>query len=310
MTNEPQNDIDATALDWAVRTADADFADWEGFARWLALDERHADRYDVYAGVAADAAQLLASHSPATVSVESRPRWGRVYWIGGAGAAAIAAALALVVLPSGPQPYVIETQPGTVRTVTLQDGSAVELAGGTRVTLDRVDPRVAAVEQGEAMFTVHHDAARPFRVTVGQIELLDVGTAFDVKRDPSSVRVAVSDGEVLFNPAREAIRLPRGRGILVDTATRRATVAPIDTGAVGGWRSGQLSYDGAPLAEVVADLSRAGGRPVSVSPPLARRRFHGTIDVRTVRADPMRLADILGVTVRDTGSAWELTERH
>ena len=44
------------------------------------------------------------------------------------------------------QPYAVETAPGEQRAVQLADGSEIVLAGGSRVTLDRADARVAGTE--------------------------------------------------------------------------------------------------------------------------------------------------------------------
>jgi transmembrane sensor len=59
---------------------------------------------------------------------------------------------------------------------------------------------------------------------------------------------------------------------------------------------------------VAEDLSRSLGRPVTVAPMLAERRFRGTLDVKAVQRDPRLLGRLLDVTVRVDGKGWMLAE--
>lgn len=296
--------IDAMALDWAVRTGDAAFADWDAFTAWLEADPRHADRYQAMAADIADVADALpAPPAPVAMPAPLPMRTTRRRWLGGA----LAASLALVgygTLALRPQPYAVETAAGITRTVALADGSRIALAGGTRLILDRRDARIATLDRGQALFTIRHDAADPFRLRVGDDELVDLGTVFDVVRTPDELRVAVGEGAVMFNPRAEAVPLPAGRALRVgDGAVTVSTIAPA---AVGAWRQGRLEYDGAPLAQVAADLGRVLGLRFTVAPAIAARPFRGTLRLDGLAADPARLAPLLNVRIRPVGDVWEI----
>lgn len=301
------DDIDTAALDWAMRTTDPSFVDWAAFEAWLAADARHARRYDAVSSAIGEAAEALATLPPRPVPpVQPRATRSRRGWLAGALAAGIAGVLGWAALPSGPQPYSIEAAPGAPRRIALAGGSSIALAGGSRVTLDRSDPRTAALERGEALFTVRHDPAHPFRVTAGDHELVDLGTVFNVKHDPSLLRVAVSEGEVMLDPRGGRLRLPMGKAVALDLATNRAETSSVDPSEVGSWRDGQLSYAGARLEEVAADVARLTGRRIAVAPDLRGRLFRGTIDVGAIGNDRVALGALLGVTIREAGGAWEL----
>lgn len=60
----------------------------------------------------------------------------------------------------------------------------------------RAGQRIVALLEGEAMFEVTHDAARPFMVDAGIGTVTVTGTRFDVRRDESMVEVAVESGSV------------------------------------------------------------------------------------------------------------------
>ena len=71
------------------------------------------------------------------------------------------------------------------RTFVLADGSVIELNTQSRVSV-RLTAKAREVRliEGEALFRVHHDAARPFRVYAGSATIEDVGTQFNVRNRP------------------------------------------------------------------------------------------------------------------------------
>ncbi len=316
---EYPDDIDARALDWVIRVGSDAFDDWAGFQAWLEADPRHASAYHA---ISADIDEMAAIVPPVeiapveTVPAETMPagaawtsdrrsaRW-RPIWAGGAIAASLALVAGYAALEMRADPYVVETAAGSMRTVTLADGTAVSLGGATRLLLDRNDSRTAMLERGEAMFVVHHDERDPFEVRVGDARLVDVGTAFDVKHSPRVTRVAVSDGAVDYNPGRDGIRLVKGQGMVVRDG--EAQVGAVDVASVGGWRDSVLAYEGATLAEVADDLSRALGIDLRTDPAVAARPFSGSIATAKLAGDPRRAAPLLGVVIRRSGNHWVMT---
>jgi transmembrane sensor len=302
---------DAAALDWAIRVADPAFDDWDGFTEWLEGDPARLARYDaIVAGLAEAEAGLAATPAavivPVAHAVPDRRRPDR-RWLGGAIAAMLVGGIGLGAWTQRAQPYMVETAVGRSRTVDLPDGSRVTLAGGTRIRLDHGDARVASVEAGEALFRVHHDASHPFRVRAGGVDMIDLGTVFDVSLHGGTTRVAVAEGAVMVDPGGAAVRLDPGQAAVVDGD--RIVRQRIDPADVGSWRDGRLAFDDVPLADVAADLSRHLGTSVRVVPAIAGRRFRGTLYVDRLRDDPALLGSLLGVRVRAGGSGWSLEPR-
>jgi transmembrane sensor len=295
-----QDQIDNAALDWAMRTGEPDFEDWEAFTDWLEADPRHGECYHL---LQADAT-VLAERIPLapTPFVPRAPLRRR--WLAGALAASLAGVVAVGALQLRADPYVVETAAGTSRVVQLADGSSIALNGGTRLTLDHRNDRVATLESGEALFTVRHDPARPFKVKVGGDELVDVGTIFDVTRSDGRMWVGVAEGALIFNPRAEAVPVPAGRALTsVGGEVRVQDIAP---GGIGAWRQGRLEFAGAPLSEVAEALSRALGTRFAVAPDIAARPFRGTIALADMKRDPTRLASLLGVRMQRTPQGWEI----
>lgn len=314
---EARNDMDDEAMDWAIRMTGAG-ADWDAFLAWLEADAGRSERYDRASAALQDAERAVAALPPASMPpastsvpandhvVEPPRRYadGARRWFGGALAAALVGAIGVGAWNERPRPYDVSTAAGEQRTVGLADGSSIVLAGASRVTLDRGDPRIATLEQGEVLFRVRHDADEPFAVTVGDLRLVDLGTVFDVKTAGKRTRVAVAEGAVMVDPDGAALRLGPGQAVLAEgSSLRRQKVEP---GDVGAWREGRLAFDGVPLDEVAADLSRHLARHVRAAPAVARRTFRGTLDVRTVQDRPALLGQLLGVEVRQDAGDWTL----
>ncbi|OYW45897.1 MAG: hypothetical protein B7Z08_04905 [Sphingomonadales bacterium 32-68-7] len=295
---------DAAAA-WAVRTGDPQFEDWDAFTAWLAADPAHARAYDAVALAVADAADVLPAISlPANDAV--RPGWTRRRWLGGALAASLVAVVALGVWNGRGGTYTVETAPGETRVIALADGGQIALGGGSRLVLDRRDSRLASLERGQALFTIEHDPSAPFRLTVGEDTLVDVGTVFDVTHSAAGMALAVSEGAVVFNPDKQNVQVDPGQRLTSASGSDRYEVGLIPLAEVGEWQRGRLTFRDAPLVQVASDLSRATGVAFVVAPRAAERSVSGSLVLDRVKADPRTVGALLGVTIRHTGEAWEI----
>jgi len=173
------------------------------------------------------------------------------------------------------------------RTVTLPDGSLVDLGPKTTVTVDfRRGQRSLQLYPGEAYFKVRADRKRPFVVRAGSLNVTALGTAFDVKHELDRVTVTVQDGIVAVEaegPERTQTsnatwRVTSGYQLVYFTANAAATLSSVDATATIAWREGRLEYLNAPLASVVADINRYSDRPiVFLDSSVAELTFTGTV---------------------------------
>src|SRR6185437_1261440 len=92
---------------------------------------------------------------------------------------AVAAGIGAVAMlyPLKSQDQVFRTPLGGRETITLNDGSTIELNTDTvlraRIASDR---RQLWLNKGEAFFKVRHDPRRPFEVMAGDHRITDIGT--------------------------------------------------------------------------------------------------------------------------------------
>lgn len=304
--NQDQHEIEDQALAWVVRVRDRDFADWEAFEAWLAAAPAHAEAYHRLAIDDGALDDILPAQEP----LAPMPEPHRRKWAWPAAGAAVAALLVGVIAVrtplTAPLRYEVATGAGERRVVTLEGGTSILLNGGSAVILDRKDGRFAELKRGEALFTVTHDAARPFTVQVGADRLVDLGTRFDVVRTSGEMRVAVAEGAVLYDPDGQKLALNPGDMLRITAnVALRTRVAPEQ---VGGWRDGRFVYAGEPLSRVAEDLSRYAGARVEVSQDLADQPFRGVISI----ADPSKLEELgplFRARVQRTRDGWLISRR-
>ncbi|TCM16605.1 FecR family protein [Novosphingobium sp. PhB165] len=314
MESELQDGINRQAIEWHVRLRHGDDAVWAGFVEWLAEDPRHQAAYDFIEQIDLDLDKLLPLvrlEEPAD-NVEVGPVGGparRWRWISAGILAASLVGVMFMSIGTGKSRFEIVTRPGEIRQLAISPGSEIVLNGNTRLTLDRKDPRFASLAQGEALFRIKHDAARPFTLEVGDNRIRDVGTVFNVVHDPAGVRVAVAEGEVIYNPGAEAVRLTAGQALVDASADNSVRVSDVAAPAVGSWKTGQLVYSSAPLSQVAADLGRSLGMEITVVPQIADRPFSGTLILsgdasKQLPMELRRIARALGVVIEPAGGHW------
>jgi transmembrane sensor len=304
-----RNDEDArrdAAAAWVVRLEAGDLPELEAsdFDAWLCASPANPVAFDdalcVSRAYAAERERVSAALSRRRAP---RPDYTRRA-VGGMGAMAAAAALAVVLGPqlAAPSAIAYETSKGERRTVALADGSTIVMNGGTRLSV-RIDRnrRDVTLGQGQALFDVAHDAGRPFTVAAGDRNVRVLGTQFDVRRLDGQVEVSVARGAVEVRPADGApgrsYRLRPGQRFAHAEGASQAQVGAVETAEVGAWTTGRLVYRGAPLRQVVADLNQQFATPIRLADAaLADETISGVLVIDDQQAVIRRLALLVPVS--------------
>lgn len=293
--SDRQDEIDETAALWVARLAGGplDAADRRSLDRWLAEDVAHTAAFaEAQAALGmmdafAPTPEMLQVTMPPPVPVRHAPRWRLP--------AALAASLMLLVagalLWSGDPLLMIAadhlTAPAERRTVTLSDGSVVELGPASAIAL-RFDDRQRRVDllAGVAYFTPapRTDAEpRPFVVAAASGTAQALGTQFAVDRLADLVEVVVVEHEVAVSVANPdgqptTVVLSPGQSVryaAAGVASPRAT----NLDQALAWRRDRLVFDHVPLRHVVDELNRyRRGKIVIGSSDLAQRQVSGVFD--------------------------------
>jgi transmembrane sensor len=268
------------------------------FDDWIARDPAHAAAYAEALRTWRDLAAMRGSEQyrallgtptlrERMVSALRGPRWAAL----AVGLAAIVAfvwlGFSLDVLPFLHRPTQVATQLAEVREMTLPDGTRIVLGAQSQIDfLVTGKTRHATVISGDAFFAVAHDATRPFVVATGDYTVRVLGTQFEIRRRPDTVRVAVSEGRVAVKRVDMEDASVLMSGAAWTAGSGGVEVRPVDAMDVGAWRSGRLVYDNAALRDIVADANRyTRSHIVVVDPQLETLRL--TTSFRTSQVDGM-----------------------
>ncbi|HEY0310954.1 MAG TPA: FecR domain-containing protein [Allosphingosinicella sp.] len=166
-----------------------------------------------------------------------------------------------------PHSSAYETKAGEQRAVSLADGSDLRLNTSSRVavTISKWSRRVE-LQRGEALFTVTHDASRPFIVSAADVEVTALGTKFDVRRTEAGVRVVLLEGSVLVRSSSHTVRLEPGQAVTV-TEDGSGTVRKLDPGDAVAWVSGRLVFRQTPVSEALTEVNRYTLHPIELDAP-------------------------------------------
>jgi transmembrane sensor len=165
--------------------------------------------------------------------------------------------------PAQAVPIAVSTARGERRVLRLSDGTVVTLAPASTLRWSpSYGARDRAVElDGEAVFTVTHDAARPFAVRTPHALARDLGTRFAVRAYPGDTvtDVTVAEGVVAVAnqaPGSAGVVLQRGDRARVRSAgtVELSRDVPLDDSFA--WTAGRLVLRDVPLREAAVQLGR------------------------------------------------------
>lgn len=299
--SDRQDEIDETAALWVARLAGGplDAADRRALEQWLAEDASHAGAFTE--AQAALGMMDAFTHTPDMLQVDLPPpapasslapaqrthRWRRLTALAASAMLLIAGALLWTGDPLLMMAADHRTAPAERRTVTLPDGSVVELGPASAIAL-RYDDEQRKVEllSGVAYFIAAPRMGaeqRPFVVAAASGTARALGTQFAVDRFADSVEVVVVEHEVAVavadpNGQSTTVVLSPGQSVRY-AADGLATPRATNLDQALAWRRDRLVFDHVPLGDVVSELNRyRRGKIVIGSSSLAQRQVSGVFD--------------------------------
>ncbi len=216
-----------------------------------------------------------------------------------------AAAFAMLLLwgiPYLTQTATVVNPSGRSETVTLSDGSSVELNGRAEIKTDfRYGKRSVRLVRGEAYFAVTKDPAHPFLVATPQGTIRVTGTHFDVHvvRDGHAEVTLVEGAVTVELPGSEAAHLAPGQRLMFGPSLRDLQdLSQSELANAMAWREGRIVLDGFTLAEAAARLSEVHGCAISVTREAASIRLGGSYPLNDLPRFLEALASTQAVKVR------------
>lgn len=270
--------------------------------------------------------------SKAAVDDRSRGRRdGLLRWTTASAVAGVLAASAVLMVHwHGLGTY--STDVGEQRSVLLEDGTRVLLNTDTSLSVELGSAqRKVNVSRGEALFEVAKDASRPFVVHAAGTEVVAVGTAFSVRyvaagaTTAGALAVTLIEGAVNVRASRDAGRggVAPGHAVLMQAGERlrlvhegaTATVTRMDrpnVEQVVAWKRNEAVFDGASLADAVAEMNRYSRTPIVLVGSLASSDLHvsGLYKTGDNVGFARAVAALHGLQLQDRDGRLELKKTH
>jgi transmembrane sensor len=287
---EEQAALWAARLDGSVLSA----TDRIALDHWLAANPAHRALLSQFCQFSADLEQqmpLIAGIKEQSAETHRTPEtaqpkpWLRRPLMAGAMLTA-AAAVAVAFWAARPQQQFanIATPVAQRQTLTLADGTRVELNAQTNLQVE-IDGRTRRVRlaSGEAFFAVHKDPSRPFIVETPAGSVRVTGTKFDVRsEDVGAFEVTVVEGSVQARPGNAIPTPPAPLALTVGDRisfgperVEHHTLSTAELDDALAWRRGQIIFNKTPLREAVARFARYHGRGITATADVAESSVGG-----------------------------------
>lgn len=300
--------IEATAADWLAREdRGLGVAEEAMLEEWLSQSTAHRVVYLRLKAAWRRADRLAALGRPAAV-----PNRKASWWFPAIAAAALALCLcagAYYASLNGYIPWageVYATHIGQQQTVTLADGTKMELNTNTRLRqIMTSSSRTVMLEEGEVYFDVRHDASRPFVVYAGNRRITDIGTRFSVRREGEKLEVMVAEGRVRVDSGKGSRPVMLSAGSMAvakldGTLVTQKTARDIDDRL--GWRQGMLMLNQQTLAAAAEEFNRYNSKRIVVMGAARDLRIGGQFRADNVEVFTSLLKEGFGLKIKDTGT--------
>jgi len=299
--------VQTQAVDWLLRVRSEHCTETEhhDLNTWLKESASHRQAYETVQAQWEWMEPFKTMNFPARdAALRYRSKSTRHLFIYSA-AASLFLALGLATFsPNGwvgiPHSYVAEK--GDHQTVTLADGSSIELntESEVRVHFNRWQRNVEMIK-GEAFFTVTHDTERPFEVRAGSGSIRDIGTAFEVYIKPEQVIVAVQEGVVEVQGVGKR-ELTAGQQLAFNDNGEFQVLQNQDVAGLTAWRQGNLVFRNRRLDDVLAEVGRYHDTRIRLqNESLGKLRVSGTFHTAELGDTLNAIATILPVGIDHVG---------
>lgn len=156
----------------------------------------------------------------------------------------------------------VETVAGQSSKVTLPDGTAVWLNSASSLTYAAdfgLHGQREVTLRGEAFFDVTRDTLKPFNVLTSKMEVLVLGTCFNMEAyEGSDVVTTLVEGKVQINSpgGKKLSALNPGEQITLSLATKKIKIKEVDTQYYASWKDGFIILNNVRFEDIAPKLER------------------------------------------------------
>jgi transmembrane sensor len=298
--------LDIEASKWAIKQSIGFTAEeQDAFFEWLAADPKHAEVFSIRRQVWSELdslAEWRPEHSlkpnpdllQSSFSKDTSSSFNKIiFFVAGLAAALVIGFISWNVVVKEEVSKSVQLAAGDFalgyERHRLEDGSVVELNRGSQALVEfSKNMRQVTLESGEAHFTIAKDPSRPFFVSARGVVVQAIGTIFNVQIKEDSVSVLVTEGRVAVDhldteiiaqpldflnvPSRQ---LSAGQRSVFDLKIAEPealvqTVSIVEIEQQLSWLKQVLSFQAAPLSDIVNEFNRRNYTQITIEDPELR----------------------------------------
>lgn len=281
---ETAEEIDVAAAAWAARMDDGGLSpeDRQRLDLWLDGDTRRLGAFARARAVAVHSYRAGALQAVSDVScASSAPSRRAMLAAGLGGAVLVGAGLGAAWMRRS---QTLETARGEVRTLHLEDGSAITLGTLSRISVRYGgDARRIVLMFGEVLFDVAEGQSRPFVVEAAGAVMSTYAGRFLLRRlHQLDLQVSALSGEARLRLRSSEEHLLRANHAVSLSPGRPVALETVDDGEADrrlAWVDGKLAFHDDALSEAAAAFSRYRGAPIVLGDArVAAMRITGLFD--------------------------------
>ena len=279
------------ALFWfnILKSGEASARDRQKFREWLEESPEHEKEFSKLSSLWDDfdsLAPYLKNRVPVSASPANRFAPARI-------AAVVAFLLAGILAVSylqNPRVWFSDysTAVGEQRQVLLADQSSLFLNTNSALSVhyDEAGRRIG-LHLGQVNFSPKSDAARPFIVDTPHLQILTVGTNFDVVIQEGRERIVLFEGALKIKSSEPGsggrvppLDLSAGQEIVFEDGAL-GRVRDVDPDRASAWHRGKLIFSDEPFQEALDEINRYHNtRFIVLNPELEKIRISGIFNIR------------------------------
>ena len=233
------------------------------------------------------------------------------YWAAAAVALLlIGSALWLFLPKSSHEPFLAQTAPHELQTVTLPDGTQVTLNGGSTLTcaqdFGKRDRRITF--EGEGVFDVQKDAKKPFVIQVGDYSVTVLGTQFNLSayQQDEAYTLALMEGSVKIKYKQDSVLVSPNEQVRFDRQTATFAKESVQAAYADAWTEGRLAFENIPLRDLAWKLERIYDVRISIADvQIANEQVYISISTEESFADVCAaLEDLLPISIQEQNGVY------
>lgn len=175
------------------------------------------------------------------------------------------------------------SEKGSVSKIHLEDGSAIWLSSGTKLSLvkNQLGETTAKLD-GEAYFDLVPDPDRKFIVDLGQFKVRDIGTIFNIRAYESEQTISTTlvEGRIdlIQNSGESFLTVKPGELVNYYKSDKKIVVNQQDPSIVTAWTEGKFVFIDKPLSEICKELENWYNIEIQITDPkLANTRYTSVV---------------------------------